>query len=141
MSNEHTFVRALHRRLPRSQIYAWKINDKYQGGVPDAMYMGDGGLLWVEYKYIKAYPKRGKTVMKLGLSENQKIWLRRAYDNGQQVAVVVGCEKDAVILDHPGAWRDMPAEEFAAKARPYEEVMDFIKWKVLKDERCNKQKE
>lgn len=132
MSNEHTFVRALHRRLPRSEIYAWKINDKFQGGVPDAMYMGPGGLLWVEYKYIKAYPKRNKTMMKLGLSENQKLWLTRAHANGQQVAVVVGCEKDAVILDHPGAWRDMTAEDFATKARPYEEVMDYIQSKVKK---------
>lgn len=130
--DEHSFVRALHRRLPRPDIYAWKINDKFAGGVPDAMYEGAKGLLWVEYKYIKAYPKRGTTLMRTSLSPLQVQWLTRAHSRNQQVALVIGCEKDAVILDCPGSWhRDLSAEDFLHKARPYEEVMDYIKTKVL----------
>ena len=54
--NEHGFIKSVHRHLP-TDIFSWKIHDTFTGGVPDAMYAGPAGILFVEYKYTKL-PKK-----------------------------------------------------------------------------------
>ena len=90
----------MHRHLS-PEIYRWKIHDTHTGGVPDAYYCGPGDSLWIEYKYIKL-PKRASTLVQLNLSELQKIWLTRAYEWRQSVAIVVGYEKKlATVITNP----------------------------------------
>ena len=72
--NEHGFVRSVHRQLS-PDVFVWKINDKYAGGVPDAFYAGPARCLFIEYKYVKL-PKRDTTLVKTSLSEQQKLWLQ-----------------------------------------------------------------
>ena len=49
---ERHFINKIHKRLS-SDIYKWKINDAYHGGVPDVFYSGPGGHCFVENKYKK----------------------------------------------------------------------------------------
>lgn len=92
--NEHSFVKGIHRRLPKG-IYRWKIHDQYTNGVPDAWYSGPGGDLWVEYKYLKIAPKRSFTPK---LTKLQLRWLLAREREGRFVAVVVGSPDGVTIL-------------------------------------------
>ena len=94
--NEHSFVRSIHRYLP-PEVFSWKIHDTYTGGVPDAMYCGPAGLLFVEYKYVPTLPKRDDTLIRHSLSELQIQWLERV-SGPATAALVIGVEKTAVIL-------------------------------------------
>ena len=94
--NEHSFVKSIHRSLP-SQIYRWKIHDTYTAGVPDAMYAGPSGILFVEYKWINL-PKRETTNINLGLSALQINWLDRFYLYGHSVMVAVGSTHGVLAL-------------------------------------------
>jgi len=97
--NEHSFVKAIHRLLPK-EIYKWKIHDKFTGGVPDAYYEGSKGSLWIEYKYVKTLPKREGTEVQLGLSALQQGWLARAVENKINAWVVVGNDNKCLVLQN-----------------------------------------
>jgi hypothetical protein len=72
-----------------SDVYRWKINDRFTNGVPDAWYCGDAGHLFVEYKYVEL-PSRPHTLVKANLSKNQLQWLLDRHAQNVPVAVVVG---------------------------------------------------
>lgn len=95
--NEHSFVKAVHRKLP-PEVYKWKIHDTYTGGVPDAMYAGPAGLLFVEYKYLKKLPKKPTTPIKTGLSELQISWLERMLLYNVLVVAIIGSPSGAIVL-------------------------------------------
>jgi len=87
--NEHSYIKAIHNRLP-SSVYKWKINDNFHGGVADAYYSGNGGDLWIEYKYISNPPKKPTTVIKTCLTDQQLNWLKTRQSEGRNVALVIG---------------------------------------------------
>jgi hypothetical protein len=87
--NEHSYIKAIHNRLP-STVYKWKINDNFHGGVADAYYSGDGGDLWIEYKYLSNPPKRPTTEIKTCLTDQQLYWLKSRQSEGRNVALVIG---------------------------------------------------
>jgi len=86
--NEHSFVKAVHRHLPK-ELIRWKIRDTFTGGVPDAYYCGPSSSLFVEYKFIKL-PKRSSTIVKLNLSALQLEFLGKLNSFHQPAAVIVG---------------------------------------------------
>lgn len=94
--NEHSFVRSIHNAL-HPDVYKWKIHDTYTGGVPDAMYAGPAGLLFVEYKYVKTLPARDDTVIRHSLSALQCSWLERMKPS-TNVALVLGVADTAIII-------------------------------------------
>jgi hypothetical protein len=100
--NEHSFIRAIHKKLP-ADLYRWKIHDSYTGGVPDTLYAGPSGILFIEYKWLKSLPKKPTTPIKIGLSPLQIIWLNKFHSFGQKVAVVVGYP-DGVLLFEGNSW-------------------------------------
>lgn len=95
--NEHSFIRSIHKAL-HPDVYKWKIHDTYTGGVPDAMYAGPAGVLFVEYKYVKTLPKRDDTIIRHSLSALQIAWLERM-SQSVSVALVVGVADTAIIRD------------------------------------------
>lgn len=124
--NEHGFIRSIHKKVP-SSIYKWKINDNYAGGVADAYYSGNGGDLWVEYKYIKALPAKDTTLVRIGLSAQQKLWLSNRFKEGRKVVVVIGSPDGTVILDVPENWnRDMQKHEFISRAIDKSQIVSYI---------------
>ncbi|QIB67110.1 hypothetical protein [Kineobactrum salinum] len=60
--NEHGYIKSIHRHVPLP-TYSWKIHDAFNGGVFDAFYSDNGGLLFVEYKYQPKIPKRATTML------------------------------------------------------------------------------
>ena len=121
--NEHGFVRSVHRQLSPN-VFVWKINDKYAGGVPDAFYAGLARCLFVEYKYVKL-PKRSTTLVKTSLSEQQKLWLDRMSGMDKHVALVIGSSLGTIIIDK-GWDNPIPTELFRQHAMSPKAVAQWI---------------
>ena len=94
--NEHSFIKSIHRYL-HPDVHSWKIHDTYTGGVPDAMYSGPAGLLFVEYKYVKELPKKASTSIKTSLSALQLQWLNRV-NQPANAALIVGVADTCIII-------------------------------------------
>lgn len=121
--NEHSFVKAIHRKLS-PDVYKWKIHDTYTGGVPDAMYAGPAGVLFVEYKYVKQLPKRNDTIIRHSLSKLQADWLNRM-KHSTKVALILGIEDTAlIIVDDFSA--NISKMKYIEESRPRETVADWI---------------
>lgn len=78
------------------------MHNSYRGGMPDVYYEGDRAILWAEYKYIPKIPK--KLCLAKYLTPLQNRWLRRAYQNNIQVAVIAGVEDGVFIAQQPNQW-------------------------------------
>jgi len=99
---ENVYRRSVHKYLP-SSVYHEKIKAELSAGTPDDYYEGSKGILWAEWKYLKKLPVRYFTP---ALSKLQARWLRRAYENGVQVRVIVGTPQGAILLETPGEWEN-----------------------------------
>ena len=109
-----------------SEVFRWKIHDTFAGGVPDAFYAGPVSTLFVEYKYVKAFPKRDTSPIRTSLSAQQIHWLNRLHDLNQPVAVVIGCEKLAVVLTDKTWSEYIPKQDFLNKAVQFVDVSKWI---------------
>lgn len=130
--DEHSFIRYVHGKLD-PKLIKWKIHDTFAGGVPDAFYLGERSSLWVEYKYVKALPKRDTTLIKTCLTELQKQWLDDLERCNQPCALVIGCEKQAIIRVK-GQWhQDLTQDEFVANSVDRMQIARWINSICLKD--------
>ena len=128
--NEHSFIRSIHRKLPRG-IYHWKIRDSFSNGVPDCYYEGPKGSLWVEYKYIKKLPSRNSSKVTINLSELQKNWIQRAVTNNQNCAVVVGTNENLAIFKN-GDWTFRITKEYYLRiSSTKDSLVDYITETVI----------
>lgn len=128
--DEHGFIRYIHSKLD-PKLIRWKIHDTFAGGVPDAFYLGPKGPLWVEYKYVKALPKRETTPISTCLTEGQKIWLNNLHECKQPCALIIGHEQRAVILVN-GAWNnDVYRHRFILSTVSRIGVADWIKQQCM----------
>jgi hypothetical protein len=109
-----------------SEVFRWKIHDTFAGGVPDAFYAGRLRTLFVEYKYVKTFPKRDTSPIRTSLSTQQMHWLNRLHDLNQPVAVVIGCEKLAVVLTNKTWSEYIPKKDFMHKAVSFADVSNWI---------------
>ena len=111
---ENTFIQSVHRHLPRA-VYHEKMANPYRGGTPDVWYSGSRRDLWVEYKYVPAIPRENVLP---ACSPLQLQWLRREYDKGRAVRVIVGCPTGGVLFAD-GEWEaPLPSEDFQARVLP-----------------------
>ena len=97
---EKDFINKVHKKLPK-EVYKWKINDPYHGGVPDAFYSGPAGFCFVEYKYVQELPNRGTSKVPVNLSQQQRIWIRRAHDDNLPAYIVLGSPSGVCITSNP----------------------------------------
>lgn len=97
--NEHTWIKQFHKLLPK-ELLIWKINDNFQGGVPDAYYAGPYGDVWVEYKYIHRLPKRPDSLIDEYPSVLQQKWLEKLNSCGKSTLVIMSSMHNCIILDH-----------------------------------------
>ena len=121
--NEHSFVRSIHNAL-HPDVYKWKIHDTYTSGVPDAMYAGPAGTLFVEYKYVKSLPKKDTTVIRHSLSALQCAWLERMKAS-TSVALILGIEDTALIIvdDFPA---NISESRYVEQSIPRKQVAEWI---------------
>ena len=121
--NEHSFIKSIHRYLS-PDVHSWKIHDTYTGGVPDAMYSGPAGVLFVEYKYIKELPKRTTTPLNHSLSALQLQWLERMKVSAK-AALILGVGDSCIILvDDFSA--NICKDLFIELSRTRREVAEFL---------------
>lgn len=118
--NESGYTRKIGKLL-RSDVYAWKISDRFTAGIPDAYYSGPVADIWIEYKHISKPPKTTKQPP--ALSGLQEKWLRDRMEQGRNVAVIVGLgTRTGVIL----TGRKMFEPIDLSAAIPCKEIADWI---------------
>ena len=123
--NESGFTSSINKKLP-SQIFSWKINCRFANGTPDAWYSADKSDLWVEYKFLKVLPIKG---VKPKLSALQLKWLRDRYNEGRNVAVIVGSPEGCLIYEN----LEWETHKSTKNLIPKTEVIKFITRSVSND--------
>ena len=122
---ETTFIAAVNKHIPKS-VYRMKNNNQYTGGIADVWYSGRDNDLWVEYKYLPKLPTRVDIdVMKL-LSPLQQAWLRDRRMEGRNVAVIVGCPEDGVVLTDRQWELELTIQNFRTLLRSKQELGEWI---------------
>ena len=122
---ERHFINKIHKRLS-SDIYKWKINDAYHGGVPDVFYSGPGGHCFVEYKYKKELPKRHNTYIKFGVTAQQCAWLNARKDEGVPVFVALGVGKSVVFNNNFDVVNVYTVRDYITKAMSIDDFIDEL---------------
>lgn len=97
LMNETGFIKSIHNHINKSDVHIWKIHDTFTGGVPDAMYSGKAGVLFVEYKYVKELPKKDASLIRHSLSPQQVIWLNRMQQS-VRAALIIGVGKNSGVI-------------------------------------------
>lgn len=119
---ENRFIAAVHRRIP--QVYAEKMSNPWRSGTPDVWYSGDQGDLWIEYKFIERIPRSEKILP--DLTPLQSRWLNNRFDEGRNVAVVLGTPTGGVIYRNKEWLTPMGHEALAGRLESKEEVARWI---------------
>ena len=96
-----------------------RIESSVGNGVPDTVMHTKIGHIFVEFKYIKEYPKRAATLLKLPLRPEQKIWIDSRGKISGDVWVFVRVADDFYLFP----W-------FVA-VRLYETGWDTVQWKRI----------
>ena len=122
---ERQFITKVHKNLS-SDIYKWKINDSYTGGVPDCFYTGPAGHCFVEYKYKKELPKRDTTPINFNLSALQAIWLTERNKQGVPCYLVVAVGNLVVISQDFGKANKYLTGEFLEDSMLFKDFIDKL---------------
>ena len=122
---ERHFINKIHKRLS-SDIYKWKINDAYHGGVPDVFYSGPGGHCFVEYKYKKELPKRHNTFIKFDVTTQQCAWLNARKDEGVPVFIALGVGKSIVFNDNFDVVNVYTVRDYITEAMSIDDFIDEL---------------
>lgn len=104
---ETTFIKSIHRLIPN--VYAEKMNNPYRSGTADVWYSGVVGDLWIEYKYLPRIPRSLEILP--DLTPRQLRWLGNRFDEGRNVAVVLGTPQGGVIYRDKAWCRPLTSEE------------------------------
>lgn len=128
--NEHSYIVSVHRHLGAIS-HKWKINDAYTGGIPDCFYEGEKQDLFVEYKYVKPFPKKSHTMIDLTdsrnyLTQKQQLWLNRRHETRGDAWVIVGSEFGGIIFRSQGWHQPLSVEEFKRRALPQRLIAEQI---------------
>lgn len=124
---ENKFIASVHRHLPvgRQDPYWLKNNNDYTGGIWDCWYSGRERDLWIEYKFI-TLPKRPKTAIVPDLSALQIDWGKGRYEEGRNLAVIVGCAEGGIILRDRHWEHPITAEAFRAALLDRKAIAQWI---------------
>lgn len=104
---ESTFIKSIHRLIP--SVYAEKMNNPYRSGTADVWYSGELGDLWIEYKFIPRIPRSLEILP--DLTPRQLRWLGNRFDEGRNIAVVLGTPLGGVIYRDKSWCRPLTSEE------------------------------
>jgi len=77
------------------------VETKLEDGIPDVNYIGG----WIELKWLRNWPKRPETPVKLGhdLMPHQRAWLRRRHRRGGRAWVLLQVGREWLLFDAPVA--------------------------------------
>ena len=100
------------------------MNNPWRAGTADVWYSGNRGDLWVEYKFIERIPRSAKILP--DLTPRQRRWLNTRFDEGRNVAVVLGTPTGGVIYRNKEWLIPMSHIALAARVVPKDEVARWI---------------
>tara|TARA_Y100001980_G_C14356126_1_gene165568 strand:+ start:29 stop:430 length:402 start_codon:yes stop_codon:yes gene_type:complete len=123
---ESNFIKKVHSNLP-ANIYKWKINDPYHGGVPDCFYSGYSGLCFVEYKYKRELPKKPNTLIKFNLSKQQELWLTDRRNEGVPCYAALGVGNLVVFTQEFDQVNKYTKQKFEEEALTFEEFIGKLR--------------
>lgn len=128
MKPETRFTASLRAPLIAAGIYPLKLSLSGANGTADCWYSGYKRDLWSEHKFLKTLPPKIDP-LKL-LTKLQQDWLERRYEEGRNVAVIIGSPKGCVIL-RGLAWKfPILRDDFLLLAVPkkklIEELIDYL---------------
>lgn len=127
MSNtkpENRFISSIHKYFLARGPYYEKMFNPLRGGTPDVYYSGEAGDLWVEYKFTKITP-RTKRILP-GLTALQKRWLDCRYDEGRNVAVILGTPEGGVVYQHKQWGQPLTGPELLERLLTRQELAQWI---------------
>jgi hypothetical protein len=120
---ETTFYQSIHRLLPK-HIHREKMCNPFLAGTPDVWYSAPAADMWVEYKWIPKIPR--SNAIAVGLTPRQRLWLDSRWNEGRNVAAILGSPDGAVIYTG-GAWgAALNTEQVVSMLRTRHEVAAFI---------------
>jgi hypothetical protein len=123
---ETRFYSAVHKLLP-SKIHREKMHNTFRGGTPDVWYSGNRDDLWVEYKWLANLPKRVPVRTDKLLSPLQIRWLRKRYEEGRNVVVILGSPQGAWVFESLSWEAPLSPDEIRAANLSKQNVADYIK--------------
>ena len=124
---ENVFRASVHRHLKKSEVHQEKMSNPYSSGTADDWYSGRGGDLWIEYKFIPRQPQRGSVKIAKLFSKLQLEWLKGRYEEGRNVAVIIGCPTGGLILrDLDWEMESVTVEYFTSRLRSRSELAAWI---------------
>jgi hypothetical protein len=88
-------------------------------------------MMFIEYKYVKKLPVRSKTNIKCNISALQQHWLQRMHTQGHKVAVVLGVDREALIMDQSEWCNPITAHDFKQSCVPFKHVSKWIEQQCL----------
>lgn len=91
--------------LRKGMIAKWhvsRIESSAGNGIPDVSFGLPNKNGWIELKYIKEWPKRPATKVKLPLRPEQKHWIRNRGAISGNVWVLCRVQNDFFLFDHQG---------------------------------------
>ncbi len=124
---ENVFRGGVHRYLNKTEVHQEKMSNPYSSGTADDWYSGRGGDLWIEYKFIPRQPQRGSVKIAKLFSKLQLEWLRGRYEEGRNVAAIIGCPTGGLILrDLDWEMESVTVEHFTAHLRSRSDLATWI---------------
>lgn len=133
---ETQFANAV-RAMLADDIYHMKNNNSYVSGVPDLWFSGNRGDLWVEMKFVPQLPKTVPLRPYDLLSKLQEKWLRERYEEGRNVAVIIGCKRagrlEGIVLTSLKWEEDIPPQNIDALIVSKSELARWIEEQVRCD--------
>lgn len=91
--------------------------------------------MWVEMKFLAKLPKRVPIRPYELLSHLQMKWLRERYEEGRNVAVIIGCKRtsrlEGIVLRDLAWEKDIAPEDYDALIVSKSELASFIQEQVL----------
>lgn len=119
---ENSFIHGIHRLLPRT--YMEKMNNPWRSGTADVWYSGERGDLWVEYKFIERIPKSAEILP--DLTPRQRRWVNNRFDEGRNVAVILGTPTGGVIYRNKEWMHPKDNQTLSGLLVPKDEIARWI---------------
>ena len=120
---ENSFIQSVHRKL-KEQVYHEKMNNPWRAGTPDVWYSGNLGDLWIEYKYVTKLPISAE--IRPDLTPRQSRWLNNRFDEGRNVAVVLGTPDGGVIYRNKEWDKPLSITDIEERLQTREDIARWI---------------
>lgn len=103
------------------------MSNPYSSGTPDVWYSGNKADLWIEYKFLPTVPQTAIIDPLKLLSVLQANWLNGRYEEGRNVAVVIGCARIGGVILRDQEWmHSYTAQMFRDRLVPRKVIAQWI---------------